>query len=109
MPPGRPWTNSSTVGIAASISLRTAIFCTPRFKFPGSKILNVSTETAITAPFAAAETPPQAPVRDEHITIIQATSAWRLVDWRELYAYRDLFRFLTWRSIKVRYAQSAVG
>uniref|UniRef100_A0A7C2JYC2 Transport permease protein n=1 Tax=Schlesneria paludicola TaxID=360056 RepID=A0A7C2JYC2_9PLAN len=48
-------------------------------------------------------------MRDEHITIIQATSAWRLVDWRELYAYRDLFRFLTWRSIKVRYAQSAVG
>jgi lipopolysaccharide transport system permease protein len=70
---------------------------------------NVSTETAISAPFAAAEPLPPVPVRDEHITIIQATSAWRLVDWRELYAYRDLFRFLTWRSIKVRYAQSAVG
>jgi lipopolysaccharide transport system permease protein len=58
---------------------------------------------------AAADPVPTDTVRDEHITIIQATSAWRLVDFRELYAYRDLFRFLTWRSIKVRYAQSAVG
>ena len=44
-----------------------------------------------------------------HITVIQASSAWRVIDFRELYAYRDLYRFLTWRSIKVRYAQSAVG
>ena len=63
----------------------------------------------LTTPAPAAEHAPTESVRDEHITIIQATSAWRLVDWRELYAYRDLFRFLTWRSIKVRYAQSAVG
>jgi len=46
---------------------------------------------------------------DVPVTVIEATSAWRLVNFAELYAYRDLFRFLTWRSIKVRYAQSAVG
>lgn len=63
----------------------------------------------LTTPAPAAEHAPVDTVREEHLTIIQATSAWRLVDWRELYAYRDLFRFLTWRSIKVRYAQSAVG
>jgi lipopolysaccharide transport system permease protein len=35
---------------------------------------------------------------------------WRaLCDWRELYEYRDLLRFLTLRSIRVRYAQSALG
>lgn len=33
----------------------------------------------------------------------------RFLDWRELIAYRDLFRFLIWRQIKVRYAQSAIG
>jgi lipopolysaccharide transport system permease protein len=33
----------------------------------------------------------------------------RLVDFRELYEYRDLFRFLVWRSIKVLYAQSVIG
>jgi lipopolysaccharide transport system permease protein len=51
----------------------------------------------------------QSATRDEHQIVIERTPAWRLVDFRELYAYRDLFRFLTWRSIKVRYAQSAVG
>ncbi len=42
-------------------------------------------------------------------TVIEYRPGWKSVDWRELYYYRDLFRFLTWRSIKVRYAQSAVG
>ena len=43
------------------------------------------------------------------VTVIKATSGWRLVDLAELRAYRDLFRFLVWRQIKVRYAQSAIG
>ena len=41
--------------------------------------------------------------------VIQPTSGWKAVDFRELLAYRDLFLFLTWRSIKVQYAQSALG
>jgi len=49
------------------------------------------------------------PVPPAHITIIEPQSGWRLVDWREMIAYRDLFSFLVWRGIKVRYAQSAVG
>lgn len=43
------------------------------------------------------------------VTIIQPRSGWQVVQWRELFAYRDLFRFLVWREIKVRYAQSTVG
>ena len=46
---------------------------------------------------------------DGHVTIIEPQSGWRLVDWREMIAYRDLFAFLVWRGIKVRYAQSAIG
>lgn len=42
-------------------------------------------------------------------TIIEPRSKWRLVDWKELYHYRDLLRFLVWRDVKVRYAQSAIG
>ncbi|WP_417847622.1 ABC transporter permease [Thalassoglobus sp.] len=42
-------------------------------------------------------------------TIIEARSNWRLLDWKELYNYRDLLRFLVWREVKVRYAQSAIG
>jgi lipopolysaccharide transport system permease protein len=46
---------------------------------------------------------------DVPVTVIEPSSGWQLVNWRELYAYRDLFRFLTWRTIRVRYSQSAVG
>jgi len=42
-------------------------------------------------------------------TVIEPRNGWRLVDFRELYAYRDLFRFLIWREVKVRYAQSVIG
>jgi lipopolysaccharide transport system permease protein len=45
----------------------------------------------------------------QHITIIERRSGWRLIDFRELYQFRDLFRFLVWRGIKVLYAQSAIG
>lgn len=31
------------------------------------------------------------------------------IDWKELVEYRDLFYFLVWRSIKIRYAQSMLG
>ena len=41
--------------------------------------------------------------------VIEAESGWMPIDWRELREYRDLFRFLTLRSIKVRYAQSSLG
>lgn len=44
-----------------------------------------------------------------HVTIIEPRSPWRLIDWRELVEYRDLYQFLIFRSIKVRYAQSAIG
>ncbi|MEQ8848778.1 ABC transporter permease [Botrimarina sp.] len=42
-------------------------------------------------------------------TIIEPRKSWRLFDPKELNAYRDLFRFLVWRKIRVRYAQSAIG
>lgn len=40
---------------------------------------------------------------------IRRRTAWRLVDVGELYRFRDLFRFLVIREIKVRYAQTAIG
>jgi len=57
--------------------------------------------------------PPVMPESSEsiaaHITIIEARRGLQLFDWKELVAYRDLFRFLIWRQIKVRYAQSSIG
>ena len=41
--------------------------------------------------------------------VIRRTSGWRFLDLRELWAYRELVYFLTWRDIKVRYKQTAIG
>ena len=42
-------------------------------------------------------------------TIIEPQPGWRLINFRELWEYRDLFYFLVWREIKGRYAQSILG
>ncbi len=43
------------------------------------------------------------------LVVVEPRRGWRLIDWRELAGYSDLFAFLTWRNIKVRFAQSAIG
>lgn len=44
-----------------------------------------------------------------HQIVIEAKPGWRLIDWRELRQYRDLFYFLVWRDIKVIYKQTVLG
>jgi lipopolysaccharide transport system permease protein len=48
-------------------------------------------------------------VDDEAVTIIEPESRWRLIDFKELREYRDLFYFMVWREIKVLYAQTILG
>ena len=43
------------------------------------------------------------------MTRIEPQGSSPMLDFKELWRYRDLFVFWTWRSIKVRYAQSALG
>jgi lipopolysaccharide transport system permease protein len=45
----------------------------------------------------------------EKVTVIKPQHGWRVIDFRELWEYRDLFLFLTWRDIKVLYAQTILG
>lgn len=47
--------------------------------------------------------------RPAKVQVIEPTSGWNLINLGELWQYRDLFYFLVWRDIKVRYAQSALG
>ena len=42
-------------------------------------------------------------------TVLRPQKGWRLIDFKELREYKDLFYFLVWRDIKVRYAQSVLG
>lgn len=45
----------------------------------------------------------------EHLTVIQPPRGWQMLDWRELWAYRELLWVLTARDIKVRYKQTVLG
>jgi len=42
-------------------------------------------------------------------TVIQPSSGWPSLGWRELRDHRELLFFLVWRDIKVRYKQAALG
>ncbi len=41
--------------------------------------------------------------------VIEATHDLRFLDWRELFAYRDLLRLLVWRDFATRYKQTILG
>jgi lipopolysaccharide transport system permease protein len=41
--------------------------------------------------------------------ILESQPGWRAVDFEELYKHRDLLAYWTWRNIKGRHAQSALG
>ena len=41
--------------------------------------------------------------------IIKPRKGWQPVDFKEVYMYRDLFAFLVWRDVKVRYRQTLLG
>jgi lipopolysaccharide transport system permease protein len=45
----------------------------------------------------------------DQVTMIEPQSGWRLLDWKELWAYRGLLYVLTTRDIKVRYKQTVLG
>jgi lipopolysaccharide transport system permease protein len=47
--------------------------------------------------------------RGDQVFWIQPTKGWRLLDLSELWEFRELIYFLTWRDIKVRYKQTAIG
>ena len=43
------------------------------------------------------------------VIIVRPSRGWVPINLRELWAYRELLYFLTWREIKVRYKQTALG
>ncbi|HKS09217.1 MAG TPA: ABC transporter permease [Pyrinomonadaceae bacterium] len=48
-------------------------------------------------------------ITTEPLVVIQPTRSWKLVSFKDLWAYRELLFFLTWRDVKVRYKQTALG
>lgn len=45
----------------------------------------------------------------QHTTVIEPPKGWHMLNWRELWAYRELLWVLTARDIKVRYKQTVLG
>jgi len=41
--------------------------------------------------------------------VIRPRSGWQPIDWREAFLHRELFGFLIWRDIKIRYRQTLLG
>jgi lipopolysaccharide transport system permease protein len=52
---------------------------------------------------------PVAPPRELPLTRILPPSGWQPVNLRELWQFRELLGFLTWRDVKVRYKQTVLG
>jgi len=57
----------------------------------------------------AAESVGEAYFGHRRVTRIEPARGWRALDFRELWAYRELFYVLTQRDIKVRYKQTVLG
>jgi lipopolysaccharide transport system permease protein len=53
--------------------------------------------------------PPEANVTEPPLTVIEPSRSWLALDLGSLWAYRELLYFLTWRDVKVRYKQTALG
>src|SRR5947207_5207289 len=55
-------------------------------------------------PGPAPQAPPEPPE-----TLLLPPRGWQLINIRELWHFRDLLYFLTWRDVKVRYKQTVLG
>lgn len=58
---------------------------------------------------AAAPYPPHTGLPDKPLITIEPTKAWASLRLRDVWLYRELLFFLTWRDVKVRYKQTILG
>jgi lipopolysaccharide transport system permease protein len=74
---------------------------------------NDTASTSTTKPVLEAQLetlhPPAAGLPEDPLVIIEPNRAWGVLDLRDLWNYRELLYFLTWRDVKVRYKQTELG
>ena len=51
---------------------------------------------------------PESDAAPPTMTVIGPPSGWQLINFAELWQFRDLLYFLAWRDVKVRYKQTTV-
>lgn len=78
-----------------------------------SKTASVTGSTTITQtaliPGTESSRRPSFPIPDKPLFVIEPSKSWVSLNLGELWAYRELLYFLTWRDIKVRYQQTLLG
>ena len=52
---------------------------------------------------------PSESLPEDPLVVIEPNKAWSALDRRDLWAFRELLYFLTWRDVKVRYKQTELG
>ncbi len=68
-----------------------------------------NTDPATTAAVSLPPTDTTSILPDEPVVIIKPSKSWLAINFRELWNYRELLYFLTWRDVKVRYKQAVFG
>jgi lipopolysaccharide transport system permease protein len=71
--------------------------------------VNSTAELTLEENAESAAPAPDTPGDDLPVTVIERRPGWQFVDLRELWRYRELLFFLTWRDVKVRYKQTVLG
>jgi lipopolysaccharide transport system permease protein len=69
----------------------------------------MTTPTAITAENSQPPSGNTFRLPDEPLVVIQPSGKWNLINLKDIWAYRELLFFLTWRDVKVRYKQTLLG
>jgi lipopolysaccharide transport system permease protein len=46
---------------------------------------------------------------EQPVQVIEPAHGWVGINWREIWRYRELLYFLTWRDVKIRYKQTVLG
>lgn len=72
-------------------------------------VLNVSDGATVAMRPASGKTVAAPVSGDLPITVIRPTGGKRAIDFRELWRWRELLFFLTWRDLQVRYKQTVLG
>ena len=67
----------------------------------------ISLQPATANPPASYQSPYELP--DKPLVVVQPGRSWRIFDFSELWAHRELLYFLTLRDLKVRYKQTVLG
>jgi lipopolysaccharide transport system permease protein len=76
---------------------------------PSSRANFVETSFQEHQPVGTTLMPAEESFSTKPLITIQAGKPWQMLQWRELWAHRELLYFLTWRDVKVRYKQTLLG